>query len=289
MKPAVIFLFLQFVVWSLVAQNTSFTVLAKSGDVLMNGQEVKIGQLIKDQSITLNANAYIGLISTNGKPIELKNAGTYSQADLAKLLGESSGTFSDQFVNFMANEMSESDDDYTAGLGVTGSVERALAKSKVFIPLPKKSKFIGNKMYLQWLLKEPATSTSFRVDIMNMSEEILYSKEVTDSETTLDPYTIQALAPGDLYLLQIHTKDIKTESNVVCFYLPSKDENKDICAELGTLLEAKSTTLECIAAAQMLSEKGFHMAALQKYHEAILADESDVAKNSFSAYVNSLK
>lgn len=289
MKPAIIILFFQLLGWGLAAQTSSFTVLAKSGEVLVGGQEVKIGQLIKAETLKLEGNAYLGLISANGKPIEIKQAGTYTIDDLNKLLNNSSGTFSDQFVSFMANEMNESDEDYTAGLGVTGSVERALTKNKVFIPLPKKSKFIGNNMYLQWLLKEPSKSQSFRVDIMNMSEELLYSKEVSGSETTINPYEISALDPGDLYLLQIHNNSVKTESNVVCFYLPSKEENKEICSELGTLLDAKSTTLECIAAAQMLSEKGFHMAALQKYHEAIVADETDVAKNSFSAYINSLK
>jgi hypothetical protein len=289
MKHAAIILFFQLLGFGVFAQNNTFTVLAKSGSVVVGNTEAKIGQLIKSDNIQLGSNAYLGLISSNGKPVELNAEGSYSLNDLNQKLGESSGTFSDQFVSFMASEMNESDEDYTAGMGVTGSVERALLKSKVFIPLPKKSKFIGNKMYLQWLLKDDNQENSFTVDIMDMSEEIVFSKEVKGSETFINPYEVNTLIPGDLYLLRINNNGDKAESNTVCFYLPSEEENKEICTELGPLLDAQSTTLESIAAAQMLSEKGFHMAALKKYHEAILADDNGVAKNSFSAYVNSLK
>ncbi len=289
MKRAAIFLFLQVLCFGLFSQSDGFTVLAKSGKVLSNGKEVKIGQLINSSGITLSSGAYLGLISSDGKPVEINTAGDYSISDINTLLGKSGGTFSDQFVQFMATEMQESDENYTAGLGVTGSVERSLMLPKVFIPLPKKSKFIGQQMYVQWLEKDNNIDSSFTVNIMNMSEEILYSKSVNAHETTLSPYSIKTLIPGDLYLLQISNNANNYESNVVCFFLPTKEENKEICTELGTLLNAKSTTLECIAAAQMLSEKGFHMAALQKYHEAILVDKTDIAKNSFSAYVNSLK
>jgi hypothetical protein len=289
MKRTAIFLLFQVLCFGLFSQSNGFTVLAKSGKVLSNGKEIKIGQLVNSNTVSLSEGAYLGLISPDGKPIELTKSGDYSINDLQALLGKSTGTFSDQFVQFMATEMQESNEDYTAGLGVTGSVERALIHPKVFIPLPKKSKFIGQQMYVQWLQKEDDKGNNFTINIMNMSEEILFTKSVIGSETTLSPYEINTLVPGDLYLLQISNNSIKSESNVVCFFLPTKEENKEICNELGTLLNAKSTTLECIAAAQMLSEKGFHMAALQKYHEAILVDDSDVAANSFSAYINSLK
>lgn len=287
-RVSLLFFFLVLAV-GMMAQSSSFTVLAKSGSVLSGSSDVKIGQVLGADQITLAANAYLGLISSNGKPIELNKAGTYSTEDLMKMLGNSEGTFSEQFVSFMASEMNDDGEDYKAGLGVTGSVERAIGSNKLFIPLPKKSKFIGTEMFVQWLRNDTKLNAKYTLEIMNMSEEVLYTKQVNDSETVINPYDIKALVSGDLYLLRINENGTKMESNVVCFYLPSIEENKEICNELDTLLGAKSTTLECIAAAQMLSEKGFHLAALQKYQQALATDQTNAAKNSFSAYVNSIK
>lgn len=276
---------------SALAQSKSYTVLAKSGNITYNNKPVKIGQLLSDQAaITLDDGAYLGLISPNGKPVEIKTAGSFSKKELDEMLQESTGTFSDKFVNFMAQEMNDDTEGYKAGMGVTGSVERALTSHKIFIPLPKKSKFIGTDFHLQWIKKDGIViDNGYKIDIMNMSEEVLYSKNVNATDIDLNPYEIKALIPDDLYLVRVSDDRGNIESNVVCFYLPNREENKEICRELGPLLEAKSTVLESIAAAQMLSEKGFHLSALNKYNEAIANDRSNIAKDSYQSYVDSLK
>lgn len=273
------------------AQNNSYTILAKSGTILYQNQPVKIGQVISDKEpIMLKDGAYVGLISPEGKPIEIKSAGTFGKKELDGLLQESTGTFSDKFVSFMAQEMKDDSEGYKAGMNVTGSVERALTNNKIFIPLPKKSKFIGTDLHLQWIKKEGISiENGYKVDIMNMSENVLFTKNVSATELDIKPYEIKTLIPDDLYLVRVTDNSGNIESNVVCFYLPNREENKEICRELGPLLEAKSTVLESIAAAQMLSEKGFHLSALTKYNEAIANDKSATARDTYNSYVDSLK
>lgn len=145
-------------------------------------------------------------------------------------------------------------------------------------------------MHLQWIKKEGVSiENGYKVDIMNMSENVLYTKNISATELDIKPYEIKTLIPDDLYLVRVTDNSGNIESNVVCFYLPNREENKEICRELGPLLEAKSTVLESIAAAQMLSEKGFHLSALTKYNEAIANDKSATARDTYNSYVDSLK
>lgn len=271
----------------LSAQNSNYTVLAKSGDVSYGDKVVNVGQVINDSKpLNLKPGAYLGLIHESGKPIELKDAGTYDKSKLANMLSISEGTFSDKFTSFMANEMSESNGNYKAGLGVTGSVERGLESNKIFIPLPKKSKIVGDKIHVEWLT-EKSVSGPFLVEVMNMSEEVLHTQNTDSSNFDLAAYG--TIEEDDLYLLRVTNSDGSEASNVVCFYLPNREENSDVSLELAPLLEVKSSVLETLASAKMLSEKGYHFAALKQYSIAQKNDDNGVAKESFKAYLEALK
>jgi len=78
------------------AQDYAFKVLAnkgsnevKSGDTW---QPVKTGySLKKEDELKVADNAYIGLVHATGKPVEIKQSGSYKVADLAEKVNKGSG------------------------------------------------------------------------------------------------------------------------------------------------------------------------------------------------------
>lgn len=289
MKRFILFSILSIFLSPLFAQNSNYTILAKSGEITYANKAVYVGQVINDaQPLNVKAGAYVGLIHESGKPIEIKSEGSYDHDKLAGLLGSSEGTFSDQFASFMANEMSENDGNYKAGLGITGSVERGLESNKLYIPLPKKSKIVGEIIHVEWL-SEDKIAGPYLVEVMNMSEEVIYTQTADSNHFDLKAYGMANVDEDDLYLLKISKENSTDESNVVCFYLPAKDENSEVSKELAPLLTVKSNVLETLASAKMLSEKGYHFAALKQYSIAKTNDKTGVAKESFSAYLEALK
>jgi hypothetical protein len=87
-------------------QDYAFKVLANKGsNEFKSGsswQPLKTGASLKTtDELKLAENAYIGLVSSNGKPMELKQAGNYKVADLANLTlppNQSSGLYNNKAI-----------------------------------------------------------------------------------------------------------------------------------------------------------------------------------------------
>ena len=96
MKKFTLLTLMMLVTLATQAQSYSFRVLASNGKVLSkaNNKRLWAGSTVKStDQIVLAPNAYLGLIHTNGKTIELKKAGTYKVSTLAaKVSGRQSST-----------------------------------------------------------------------------------------------------------------------------------------------------------------------------------------------------
>lgn len=185
MKTRWIFLFSLLLITNAVfAQSYTFKVLASKGKTEIksgNGwQDLKVGaSLFATDEIKVSENAYLGLMHSNGKPLEIKEAKSYKVSDLVTRLGSGSSVLN-KYTDFILS----SNDQKKNRLTATGAVHRGIKDVIiVFLPGTEKADLYGDKIGLQWA--SDGIAGPYEVIFTNLLEDKLARFETTENQLTV--------------------------------------------------------------------------------------------------------
>jgi hypothetical protein len=196
-----------------------------------NWAPVKVGTSIgSGDEIKVNENSYMGLVHKTGKSIELKEARTYSAADLSAKIGQGTSVLN-KYTDFILSNNTQKKNNLVA----TGAVHRGPGKIKILLPTASPVVF-NSKLIINWektddvkgpfivkfnsmfgdeLKKEEVNGYSLAVDLTDPSFEAednflvqVISKAEPNKQS--DSYTIKKLSKADKERIKVSLKDVQS-------------------------------------------------------------------------------
>lgn len=258
------------------SQDYAFKVMANKGsNEVKTGdtwQPIKTGSSLKSSDeVKLADNAYLGLISAQGKPLEVREAGNYKVADLTKKIAAGSSVVN-KYTDFILSSNAETKKNR---LSATGAVHRG-DPSEINVHLPEnQTSIMSNVAVVSWTTTVPGP---YVIVVLNMADEELAKIETAEKTVSInvkDP-KYKFNVPGDPFskglVLQVFSKaDAKQDSKrFVIQALDSKSAEK-LNTELGTVVSEVSEE----SAMQQLILAGFYEShhllidAIAAYEKAI--------------------
>ena len=165
----------------------AFKVLANKGanEVKTGGTwaAVKTGtSLKKEDEIKVTENSYLGLVHSSGKPMELKQAGTYKVTELAaKMSGGSSVLV--KYTDFILSSNS-AEAKQKSRLSATGAVHRGPTTIKVYMPDNQYANIYNSVAIINWEVTK--IKGPYVVFVRNMFDEELLKAETAEGMLQID-------------------------------------------------------------------------------------------------------
>lgn len=260
-----------------IAQDYTFKVMANKGtnEIKSGGawQPIKTGASLKSgDELKLADNSYIGLIHVSGKPLELKQAGNYSVADLAaKITGGSSSL--NKYTDFI---LSSNSDEKKNKLSATGAVHRAAETSTVKVMLPENqySGVYNNVVVASW---DPTTvAAPYVVNIRNMFEDHLEKIETSETSIRID-LNQPKFSKETAILIEISSKtDAKQKSKQYLVRKLSSTDQEKVKKLLSDIMGEVSdhTALNYFILAGFYESQGLLIDAIVSYEDAVRIEPS---------------
>lgn len=271
------------------AQEYAFKVLAnKGGNEVKAGetwQPVKTGASLKaTDELKVADNAYLGLVHVSGKPVEIKQSGSYKVSDLASRIQGGTSVVT-KYTDFILS--SNSAESKKNKLSATGAVHRGeTAAIHLLLPENQYAGIFNNIAVISWegtnvpgpyvitlrnlfddeLGKFETPEKSFKLDLSEarFAKENAINIEVkskTDSKLSSRQHLVKRLAPTE-------------KENLNKEFLPLSQELKEPTA-LNKLLEAS-----------FYESKGLFIDAITAYEEAIrLAPDVPTYRESYEEFL----
>lgn len=256
------------------AQTEVFKVLASRGNnTLSDGSKVFAGKkLMPNDVIKLADNSYLGLIHNSGRTLELKTPGTYKVSELSAQVLAKNTSVTKKYSDYVVGELTKSDNgdihaNYQKNMKVTGSVERAVSTASITACLPKNSSIIENVNTINWYRNPKATS--YTVEIQDFFDDVLVSKETTDTVFTFDVNSIKM--PKD-NILKVKVKangGLESMEYVLKAFIPSK--NPDIFADKNAISKefSEESALSYLMKASFYAQNNLFLDAKKSFESAI--------------------
>jgi hypothetical protein len=255
------------------AQNYAFKVLANKGtNEVKSGetwQPLKTGSSLQSSDeVKLGDNAYLGLVHSTGKPVEVKQSGVYKVSELASKVAAGTSVLN-KYTDFILS--SNSAEAKKNRLSATGAVHRGvLADIKVMFPEKNQSSGIYNNLaVLNW--DGTHVSGPYVVTLKNMFEDVL-SKEETPETTYKIDLSNAKYANENAILIEINSKaDPKMISNqyIIKKLSPAERENvKKAFSELPAEV-SEETPFNKFILAGFYEKNNLLIDAIAAYQEAI--------------------
>ncbi len=278
------------------AQSYVFRVLANKGSNLVkvvsvsqDWQPVKTGaKLKKEDELMLSENAYMGLVSSTGKTIELKQAGDYKVADLASKLNTQSASIAGKYVDFVFNQITQQDEvDFNKNpqnhTKSAGSVERGISFIDILGPV---SMNVFNPVAtIRWSPVQDATL--YTVVIKNIFENTILTKKTSSTELLLDLNDV-ALKNEKLVIVTVSTNGGKVFSDHIGIKRLSLQEQATIRNQLDKLVSETNdeTALSQLIQAAFFEDNGLVLDALMYYENALkIAPDVDDFKIAYQKFL----
>jgi hypothetical protein len=185
-------------------KDYAFKVIANKGanqvKVAEGWQPLKPGASLKEtDELLVGENAYLGLVSSSGKPVELKQAGPYKVSALMNQTKAGSSVLN-KYTDFILSSNAEGKKNR---LSATGAVHRATDHNAIRLMLPETNANLYNSTaVLNW--ESEKTQGPYIVTLKNLFED-----ELAKIETT-DPYLVVDLSPyakESTILIEVKSKD----------------------------------------------------------------------------------
>lgn len=170
------------------AQEYAFKVLANKGN-----NEVKAGAaweplktgatLHSGDELRLGDNAYIGLVHSSGKPVEVKQAGVHKVSELETRVPSGSSVLNKYTDFILSSNTSESKNRMAA----TGAVRRdvlAAAPLRLFLPEEDHTGVFNNTAIIRW--DGSKVEGPYVISVKNMFEDELLKAETNETRYVLD-------------------------------------------------------------------------------------------------------
>jgi hypothetical protein len=165
----------------------TFKVIANKGtNQVKTGESVvplKAGASLKENDeLIVGENAYLGLVSSGGKPLELKKAGNYKVSVLASQLKSGSSVLN-KYTDFILSSNAE---DKKNRLSATGAVHRATETSAIHVILPENqnTSFYNPTAVVSW--DGSKVQGPYVVTLKNMFEDKLEQFETPETTLQID-------------------------------------------------------------------------------------------------------
>lgn len=244
----------------------------KPGSSLKDSDELKVGE-----------NSYLGLVSSTGKPIELKQAGPYKVADLTNKTKAGSSVLN-KYTDFILSSNAEGKKNR---LSATGAVHRATENNAIRILLPEaqSSGIYNSTAVIKW--ESDKTQGPYVVTVRNFFEDELLKMETTESVAVIDLAPFYAKVNG--VLIDVKAKnDPKAHSKPYTINKISKSEQARINQLLTEITDAtaEQTALNQYLLAGFYEENKLLIDAISAYEEAIkLAPDVEMYKEAYQEFL----
>lgn len=255
------------------AQDVTFKVLANKGanevKTPTDGwQPIKTGASLKSgDELKISENAYLGLVHTNGKPLEVKQAGSYKVADLAAKVGAGSSVLN-KYTDFILS--SNSAEAKKNRLSATGAVTRGSKEALVvYLPAAQNASIYGKTMIVEW--EAPKSGGPYIVVLKNIFEEDLVKFETPETNHKID-LSDPKLVNESAFLVEVASKadaSAKSVGKVVKKLSPADvDRIKKAYSEIAADVKDETAINKYIQAG-FYEQNGLLIDALTSYEEAI--------------------
>ena len=252
-------------------QDYAFKVLAnkgsnevKSGDgwlAVKTGTSLKAGDELK-----ISENAYLGLVHSSGKPIEIKQAGSYKVADLAAKVSGGTSVLN-KYTDFILS--SNSAESKKNRLSATGAVHRGGPEDiTVFLPENQYSSIYNSTVIINWDAKG---SGPYVVTLKNMFEDELFRAETPEKSLQVN-LSEAKFANEAAILVEVKSKvdgKSKSEQHLIKKLAPAEQERvKKALAEINGQVREESA-LDNLILAGFYEQNKLFIDAITAYEKAI--------------------
>lgn len=290
--PKMIFLSGFLIMFSAVsAQEYAFKVLANKGaNELKNGdtwQPLKTGASLKSSDeVKLGDNAYIGLVHASGKPLELKQPGSYKVADLSAKVGSGSSVLA-KYTDFILS--SNTAEAKKNRLSATGAVHRDVESSSIKLQLPDNqyASVYNSSVIINW--QGSKVAGPYVILIRNMFDDELAKIETPGTALQInlkDP----KLAAENAILVEVSSKaDPKQSSKQYLIKKLTPSEELKIKTSLDEIMGevSEQTAMNKYLLAGFFEKHNLFIDAITAFEEAIgLAPDVPSFKEAYQAFLD---
>ncbi|MEQ8924891.1 MAG: hypothetical protein RLO81_03705 [Fulvivirga sp.] len=266
------------------AQSYTFKVLANKGNNKVKSgadwESLKTGaSLNSTDELEVSSDAYLGLVHSSGKTLELKEAGIHKVSDLASRINTGGSSVASKYADFVLSKMSA--EGKKNRLSATGAVHRG-SNDAIKVFMPSSVGVYNDKAIVRWDSLDNAST--YMVTLKNMFDDVLLSIETNDPNVEID-LTNDKIAKENVILLSVANKADETvkSGTYAMKKLPSADADK-VKASLNSLMSDvnQESALNKYILAGFYEENNLLVDAMTSYEEAMqLAPEVDSYKEAY--------
>jgi len=271
------------------AQNYAFKVLANKGaNEVKSGADwvpLKTGASLKSgDELKLSDNAYLGLVHSSGKPLEVKKSGSYKVAILESQVKTGSGILT-KYTDFILS--SNSPEAKKNKLSATGAVDRGDTYAiKIALPDNQYSGIYNNSANVSW--DGSTIAGPYTVTIKNMFDDELSKFETPETSAFINLNDAK-FAKENAILIEVRSKsDPKQASkpHMIKRLAPADHAGvkKSLTEITGDVNE--ETALNKFILAGFYEQHNLFIDAIASYNEAIkLAPEVGAYKEAYDDFL----
>lgn len=289
MKTRVLTLLLTFITAFAIAQDYAFKVLANKGtNEVKSGNDwapIKTGASLKNEDeLKLSANSYMGLVHATGKPLELKQPGSYKVSDLAAQMKTGTSVLT-KYTDFILS--SNSAEAKKNRLSATGAVDRGdNAAIQLMLPSNQHSGIYNNVAIISWV--GSSVPGPYIATIRNMFDDELAQLETPETSFQID-LADPKFSKENALLIEVKSKsDPKqvSKQHLIKKLAPAEQENvkKSLSEIMGEVEE--QTALNKFILAGFYEENNLFIDAISAYEEAVkLAPDVTSYKEAYDDFL----
>ncbi len=277
-----------FVVHNVQAQTYAFKVLVSKGKseikTATDWEPLKTGASLQpSDEIRVGQNAYLGLMPSDGQPVEVREARVYKVSDLVKKV-QRGGTALNKYTDFILSKEEEK----RGKLGATGAVTRGL-KGLIMLYLPEQdqAKLYGDHVVIQWFSED--VKPPYEVIFTSMMGEEL-GRYTTDQTWISVPVNEGKFKDESNLMVKVISKDKPGQGSKDYFIKKLKGKDRQAIDEKFKDEKAGASALDRYVMAGAYEENLLLIDALNAYHEAAtLAPDVELYKTAYEEFVKRLE
>ena len=248
-------------------QEYTFKVLLNKGkNEIKSGntwQPIRVGaELRPDDVVRIAENSYLGLIHATGKPLDVKESGQYTVANLSAKVGKGSSVLN-KYAEFILSTSGQKNK-----LAATGAVHRG--PDKIDVHLPQNSAYIfGDTIAITWE-KDESIPGPYLVILTNLWGDELMKIE-TEANSILVNLREKTLANTNDIQVEVYSTKVNKKSDQVVLRKFSKGDSDRVGAEYRELVSeiGDNSVLSKLYKAAFFEEKKLLVDAATAFRQAI--------------------
>ncbi len=255
------------------SQNYTFKVLgAKGSNSVLSGNhwvDLKTGSEINEsETVKVGADAYLGLLHSSGRTLELKDPGEYKVKDLEEKLKAGSSTVASKYADFILSNLTNPSSNKN-NMAVTGAVERSAEKLAIKVDMPSSARLFGHSALLSW--NKVGENKEYVIEFKDLFNDVLLETNTVHSYYRLNIDT-PVFQEQRLLIFSVKLKDDNSKhSDDYSIKLLTNQESESIRQSLDSLKSeiGDNSSLDKLIIAAFFEEKDLLLNAENYYQEAI--------------------